>query len=66
MFPGQDVSKLPLGDFLKGLAKWRDDVTAQKPESGTFAGLKRDSSGFFDSNTLAKLIAEGTNDVSGK
>ena len=65
VFPGQDVSKLPLRDFLTGLAKWREDVTAQKPESRTFAGLKRDSSGFFDSNALAKLIAESTNDVSG-
>lgn len=66
LFPGQDVSKLPLRDFLMGLAGRRDDIMAQKPESRTFAGLKRDSSGYFDSRALARLIAEGTDDVSGK
>lgn len=64
--PGQDVSKLPLREFLTGLSNWREDIMAQKPESRTFAGLKRDSSGFFDSQALAKLIAESTDDVSGK
>lgn len=65
VFPGQDVSKLPLRDFLVGLSGWRDELTAQKPEDRTFAGLKRDSSGYFDTKALAKLIAEGTVDVSG-
>jgi hypothetical protein len=66
LFPGQDVSALPLRGFLTGLSKWREDIATQKPESRTFAGLKRDSSGFFDSKALAKLIAESTNDISGK
>ena len=66
IFPGQDVSKLSLVDFVTGLSKWRDDLTALKPEERTFADLKRDSSGFFETEALANLIAEGTQDVSGK
>ncbi|KAH6985528.1 heme peroxidase [Ilyonectria destructans] len=64
LFPGQDVSKLPLRDFLTGLSNWREDIMAQEPESRTFAGLERDSSGYFDTQALAKLIAESTHDVS--
>jgi linoleate 8R-lipoxygenase/9,12-octadecadienoate 8-hydroperoxide 8R-isomerase len=64
LFPGQDVSKLPLQDFLKGLSSWRNEVMAQKPEARTFEGLKRDSSGFFKTEALAKLIADSTHDVS--
>jgi linoleate 8R-lipoxygenase / 9,12-octadecadienoate 8-hydroperoxide 8R-isomerase len=66
IFPGQDVSQLSLKDFVTGLSKWRDQLTAQKPEDRTFGGLKRDSSGAFKTEDLAKLIAEGTQDVSGK
>ena len=66
LFPGEDVSKLALGDFLRGLSSWRDTLTAQKPEDRTFANLKRNSSGHFDTDALAKLIAESTHDVSGK
>lgn len=66
LFPGQDVSKLPLREFLTGLAKLRDEITAQAPEARTFGGLERDSSGFFDTEALAKIIAESTQDVSGK
>lgn len=66
LFPGQEVSELPLKDFLTGLSKLRGEIVAQKPECRTFGGLKRDSSGFFDTQALAKLIAESTNDVSGK
>lgn len=64
IFPGQDVSQLSLKDFVTGLSKWRDQLTAQKPEDRTFAGLKRDSSGAFKTEDVAKLIAEGTQDVS--
>jgi hypothetical protein len=55
-----------LVDFLRGLSSWRDTLTAQKPEARTFADLNCNSSGFFDTEALAKLIAEGTHDVSGK
>ncbi|PNP44420.1 hypothetical protein TGAMA5MH_03823 [Trichoderma gamsii] len=64
LFPGQEVSKLPLRDFLTGLSNLRGEIVAQKPECRTFGGLKRDSSGFFNTQALAKLIAESTNDVS--
>ncbi|KAK7219323.1 hypothetical protein V2G26_007326 [Clonostachys chloroleuca] len=64
LFPGQDVSKLSLPDFLKGLSNWRNEIMAQKPEARTFPGLERDSSGFFETEALAKLIAESTHDVS--
>lgn len=39
LFPGQDVSELPLRDFLAGLSNWREDIMAQEPEYRTFAGL---------------------------
>jgi hypothetical protein len=66
LFPGQDVAKLSLRDFLTGLSKWKEDIASQKPESRTFADLKRNSSGAFDTKALAKLIAESTQDVAGK
>lgn len=66
LFPDQDITKLPLRDFLSGLGKWRDDITAQQPETRTFGGLNRSSFGTYDTEALAKLIAESTQDVSGK
>jgi linoleate 8R-lipoxygenase/9,12-octadecadienoate 8-hydroperoxide 8R-isomerase len=66
LVPGQDVAKLSLKDFLTVLSKWKDDVAAQKPESRTFADLKRNSSGAFNTKDLLKLIVESTQDVAGK
>lgn len=66
LFPGHEITELPLRDFVTGIGKWRDDITAQDPGTRTFGGLKRNSSGDFDTNALAKLIAESTQDVSGK
>lgn len=66
VFPGRDVSKLPLREFLAGLATWREELMEQKPEDRTFGDLKRDKDGHFDSAELAKIIAESTNDCSGK
>ncbi|THX71700.1 hypothetical protein D6D04_09409 [Aureobasidium pullulans] len=65
VFPGRDVSKLPLREFLAGLATWREELMKQKPEDRTFGDLKRDKDGHFDSTELAKIIAESTNDCSG-
>ncbi|RKK75135.1 hypothetical protein BFJ69_g7884 [Fusarium oxysporum] len=39
LFPGQDVPKLPLRDFLAGLSNWREDIMAQEPGYRTFEGL---------------------------
>lgn len=66
LFPGQEFTQLPLQDLLTGMGKWRDNIRAQNPECRTFGGLKRDRSGAFDTKALAKLIAESTQDVSGK
>jgi len=66
LFPGRDVSVLSLRDFFTGLSAWKNEVVAQKPESRTFADLKRDDSGHFDSWDLARLMAEATQDISGK
>src|SRR5215469_11830765 len=66
LFPGQDVTKLSLRDFLTVISKWKEDVASQKPELRTFADLKRNSSGAFNTKDLAKLIVESTQDVAGK
>ncbi|KAL4864170.1 heme peroxidase [Aspergillus spectabilis] len=64
LFPGKDITSLPLRDFLKGLSEWKENIKAQKPESRTFGKLSRNSSGNFDTTALVKLITESTCDVS--
>ncbi|KAL5333992.1 heme peroxidase [Aspergillus crustosus] len=64
LFPGRDINDMQLGDFLQGLSEWKQEIKAQKPETRTFGGLSRGSSGSFDTAALVKLITESTSDVS--
>lgn len=66
LFPGKDHNSLSLREFLTVLAKWKAETVAQKPETRTFGGLKREASGAFNTKELATLLAESTQDVAGK
>ncbi|KAL2843734.1 hypothetical protein BJY01DRAFT_248509 [Aspergillus pseudoustus] len=58
LFPGEEVGEIQLKDFFRKLPMWKAVTRAVKAESRTFGGLSRDSSGYFETDALAKLIAE--------
>ncbi|KAE8349730.1 heme peroxidase [Aspergillus coremiiformis] len=64
IFSGRDPTSVSLKDFVQGLGKWEGGLPEQ-PQDRPFAGLQRNSDGFFDDDCLVKIFEESVEDCVG-
>ena len=64
MFPGKDPSQVSMREFLIGLRQWEKGLPLD-PQERPFAGIQRSADGSLDDDALVKILADGTEDVSG-
>lgn len=64
LFPGRDITKLSLPEFIHGLVGW-ERTLADDPGERTFAGLKRNADGKFDDGDLVEILCDSIEDCAG-
>lgn len=64
IFKGQDISKLSLEDFLKGIRKYEATIPID-PSERTFGGLTRRDDGTFNDGGLVNILKEAIDDPAG-
>lgn len=65
VFPGRDMSKISVDDFMLGLYGWSKKVDPD-PGKRQWGGLVRNASGAFDDADLVKVLTESTEDCAGR
>lgn len=64
MFPGQDISKLSLREFLAGMKAYGKTIDPD-PSKRTFEGLVRGEDGSFNDEDLVNILKAANNDPVG-
>lgn len=64
MFPGRDISKLPLQEFLEGIGRYEASIPAN-PGERKIGGLTRTPNGSFKDEDLMNILAAAIKDPAG-
>ncbi|KAL7269861.1 hypothetical protein RUND412_007453 [Rhizina undulata] len=64
IFPGVDVDKLSMPEFMQGVGKWERSLP-EDPAKCNIADLKRTKDGSYNDDDLVKILQESIEDVAG-